>query len=114
MHSSIETSPIQSFDPAAYASLEASTPATINSYNEYRIIRRNGAVVGFEPSKIAIAVTKAFLAVNGGQGAASARIRELVEQLTSTVVNALMRRQPAAAGSARARTRRPRAPWHRH
>ena len=42
------------------------------NYGEYRIIRRNGAVVGFEPSKIAIAMTKAFLAVNGGQGAASA------------------------------------------
>ena len=61
---------------------------------DYRIIRRNGAVVGFEPSKISIAVTKAFLAVNGGQGAASARVRELVEQLTSSVVNALVRRQP--------------------
>jgi ribonucleoside-diphosphate reductase alpha chain len=53
---------------------------------DYRIIRRNGAVVAFEPSKIAIAMTKAFLAVNGGQGAASARIRELVEQLTDGVV----------------------------
>ena len=63
-------------------------------YAEYKIIRRNGAVVGFEPSKIAIAVTKAFLAVNGGQGAASARIRELVAALTETVVSALMRRQP--------------------
>ncbi|WP_334190288.1 ribonucleoside-diphosphate reductase subunit alpha [Noviherbaspirillum sp.] len=62
---------------------------------DYKIIRRNGAVVGFEPSKISIAVTKAFLAVNGGQGAASARVRELVEQLTSNVVSALVRRQPA-------------------
>ena len=61
---------------------------------EYRIIRRNGAVVGFEPSKISIAVTKAFLAVNGGQGAASARVREMVEQLTTNVVSALVRRQP--------------------
>ncbi|MBC7513517.1 MAG: ribonucleoside-diphosphate reductase subunit alpha [Herminiimonas sp.] len=61
---------------------------------DYRIIRRNGGVVGFEPSKISIAVTKAFLAVNGGQGAASARVRELVEQLTSSVVSALVRRQP--------------------
>ncbi len=49
---------------------------------DYKVIRRNGSVVSFEPSKIAIAVTKAFLAVNGGQGAASARVRELVEQLT--------------------------------
>ncbi|WP_374581412.1 ribonucleoside-diphosphate reductase subunit alpha [Pseudoduganella sp.] len=62
---------------------------------DYRIIRRNGAVVAFEPSKIAVAMTKAFLAVNGGQGAASARIRELVEELTNNVVAALMRRQPA-------------------
>jgi ribonucleoside-diphosphate reductase alpha chain len=65
------------------------------SLGDYKVIRRNGAVVGFEPSKISIAVTKAFLAVNGGQGAASARVRELVEQLTANVVNALVRRQPA-------------------
>ncbi len=64
-------------------------------YAQYRIIRRNGAVVGFEPSKIAIAMTKAFIAVNGGQGAASARVREQVAALTEGVVNALMRRQPS-------------------
>ena len=69
----------------------ASTGAALG---DYRIIRRNGAVVAFEPSKIAIAMTKAFLAVNGGQGAASARIRELVEQLTDGVVAALVRRHP--------------------
>jgi len=63
-------------------------------YAQYKVIRRNGAVVGFEPGKISVAVTKAFLAVNGGQGAASARVRELVEKLTETVVNALVRRQP--------------------
>ncbi|OZI77486.1 ribonucleoside-diphosphate reductase subunit alpha [Bordetella genomosp. 12] len=61
----------------------------------YNIIRRNGSVVGFEPGKIAIAMTKAFLAVNGGQGAASARVRELVEQLTAQVVNALVRNRPS-------------------
>ena len=63
-------------------------------FDDYKIIRRNGSVVGFEPSKIAIAMTKAFIAVHGGQAAASARIRELVEQLTQGVVQALMRRQP--------------------
>jgi ribonucleoside-diphosphate reductase alpha chain len=61
---------------------------------EHKVIRRNGAVVGFEPSKIAVAMTKAFLAVNGGTGAASARVRELVGQLTEQVVSALIRRQP--------------------
>ena len=63
-------------------------------YADYKVIRRNGAVVGFEPGKISVAVTKAFLAVNGSQGAASARIRELVAGLTEAVVAALMRRQP--------------------
>ncbi|MES2322984.1 MAG: ribonucleoside-diphosphate reductase subunit alpha [Pseudomonadota bacterium] len=71
------------------------TPAAVAASGDYRIIRRNGAVVAFEPSKIAVAVTKAFLAINGGQGAASARIRELVEQLTNNVVAALVRRQPS-------------------
>ncbi len=63
-------------------------------YADYKVIRRNGAVVGFEPGKISVAMTKAFLAVNGSQGAASARIRELVAGLTDAVVAALMRRQP--------------------
>ncbi|CAB3641689.1 ribonucleoside-diphosphate reductase subunit alpha [Trinickia soli] len=64
------------------------------TFADYKVIRRNGSVVSFEPSKIAIAVTKAFLAVNGGQGAASARVRELVEQLTQSVVRALVRSRP--------------------
>ncbi len=64
-------------------------------YAEYKVIRRNGAVVGFEPAKIAVAMTKAFLAVNGSHGAASARIRELVAALTDGVIGALLRRQPA-------------------
>jgi len=63
--------------------------------SQYKVIRRNGSVVAFEPSKISVAMTKAFLAVNGGQGAASARVRELVAQLTEAVVSALVRRQPA-------------------
>jgi ribonucleoside-diphosphate reductase alpha chain len=64
-------------------------------YAQYKVIRRNGSVVAFEPAKISIAVTKAFIAVNGGQGAASARVREQVGILTQNVVAALMRRQPS-------------------
>src|SRR5690242_1081427 len=66
-----------------------------SAFADYKVIRRNGAVVGFEPSKISVAMTKAFLAVEGGQGAASARIREVVAGLTDAVVGALARRQPA-------------------
>jgi ribonucleoside-diphosphate reductase alpha chain len=71
----------------------SSTPAR-GAFADYKVIRRNGAVVGFEPGKISVAMTKAFLAVNGAHGAASARIRELVAGLTDAVVGALLRRQP--------------------
>jgi ribonucleoside-diphosphate reductase alpha chain len=60
----------------------------------YQIIRRNGAVVPFEPNKIAIAMMKAFLAVHGTQGAASASVREMVDGLTQAVVRALVRSRP--------------------
>jgi ribonucleoside-diphosphate reductase alpha chain len=66
----------------------------MNTLNHYQIIRRNGAVVPFEPSKIAVAMMKAFLAVHGTQGAASASVREVVEELTQNVVRALMRSRP--------------------
>jgi ribonucleoside-diphosphate reductase alpha chain len=79
--------------PAADTSA-AAVAASIAARGDYRILRRNGAVVAFEPSKISVAMTKAFLAVSGGQGATSARVRELVEELTANVVNALVRRQP--------------------
>ena len=53
--------------------------AARSAFADYKVIRRNGAVVGFEPAKVSVAMTKAFLAVNGAQGAASARVRELVQ-----------------------------------
>jgi ribonucleoside-diphosphate reductase alpha chain len=80
--------------PGATTLAELSTTVQ-PEFSQYKIIRRNGAVVGFEPGKISVAVTKAFLAVEGGQSAASARIRELVAALTGAVVSALVRRQPA-------------------
>jgi len=64
-------------------------------FADYKIIRRNGAVVGFEPDKISVAMTKAFLAVVGSNAAASAGVRDKVQALTEAVVQALMRRQPA-------------------
>jgi ribonucleoside-diphosphate reductase alpha chain len=98
MHSPQEISLKSPVDYGVATSTQTGTSSSPNmsvSLGDYKIIRRNGAVVGFEPSKISIAMTKAFLAVNGGQGAASARVRELVEQLTEGVVSALVRRQPA-------------------
>ena len=91
----MQASTAQATPVTAAAPRIAARPASAASaYQGYQTLRRNGAVVGFEPSKIAIAVTKAFLAVNGGQSAASARVRELTAQLTDVVVSALMKRKP--------------------
>jgi ribonucleoside-diphosphate reductase alpha chain len=69
--------------------------ASVSAYQGYQIIRRNGAVVVFEPNKIAVALMKAFLAVHGTQGAASASVRETVDGLTEAVVRALLRSRPS-------------------
>ena len=77
-----------------------SMPATllpsvaISAFDGFQIIRRNGAVVSFEPNKIAVALMKAFLAVHGTQGAASASVRETVDGLTEAVVRAIVRSRP--------------------
>jgi ribonucleoside-diphosphate reductase alpha chain len=71
----------------------ASTAA--KSLADYQIIRRNGAVVPFEPHKISVAMMKAFLAVHGTQAAASASVRETVDTLTQAVIRALVRSRPA-------------------
>ncbi len=82
--------------PAAPFRTDAGQPVTSASHalSHYQIMRRNGAVVSFEPSKIAVAMMKAFLAVHGTQGAASASVREVVDGLTQAVVRALMRSRP--------------------
>src|SRR5512132_2861389 len=72
----------------------ATAPTADPRFAQYKVIRRNGAVVGFEPAKISIAMTKAFLAVQGGAGAGSARVRDEVAKLTEVVVQALMKRKP--------------------
>ena len=83
--------PVMPLPVSAHFSHEDS-PSPLTSY---QIIRRNGAVVPFEPNKVAVAIMKASLAVHGTQGAASASIRETVDALTQQVIRALMRSRPA-------------------
>ncbi|MFC5520451.1 ribonucleoside-diphosphate reductase subunit alpha [Polaromonas jejuensis] len=84
------TSSVLASNPAA-----SDTNAQPSPLAHYQIIRRNGAVVPFEPNKIAVAMMKAFLAVHGTQGAASASVRETVDDLTQAVIRALMRSRPS-------------------
>ncbi|MBK5929442.1 ribonucleoside-diphosphate reductase subunit alpha [Halochromatium salexigens] len=59
-----------------------------------QVIRRNGKVTHFDPSKIKVAMTKAFIAVEGSGAAASSRIHHLVDDLSEQVLSALTRRLP--------------------
>jgi len=68
--------------------LTALTPGRV------QVIRRNGKVTHFDPNKIMVALTKAFLAVEGGNAAASSRVHDRVHELTGQVVAALTRRLP--------------------
>lgn len=72
--------------------LRPETLAATTSEPPIQIIRRNGMVSPFDASKISVAMTKAFLAVEGHTAAASRRVHEVVEQMTADVVNALTRR----------------------
>ncbi len=69
-------------------------PAESGSNNNYNVLRRNGKLTSFDKEKIVVAMTKAFLAVEGGQAAASSRVHEKVAQMTDLVVETLKRRQP--------------------
>ncbi|MDH4040756.1 MAG: ribonucleoside-diphosphate reductase subunit alpha [Gammaproteobacteria bacterium] len=75
--------------PAVSASIAATAPG------QMRVIKRNGTVVPFEISKISVAITKAFLAVEGGNAAASSRIHETVARLTEQVTATFQRRMPS-------------------
>ena len=74
---------------ASSAGIAATAPGQL------RVIKRNGTVVPFEGSKIAVAITKAFLAVEGGTAAASSRIHETVAKLTELVTATFQRRMPS-------------------
>ena len=79
----------------------AAPPATLTpgvaatAPGRLKVIKRTGEVVPYTDDKIAIAMTKAFLAVEGGTAAASPRIRELVAALTEQVSGTFRRRLPS-------------------
>ena len=89
---SLENSPTKVTAPTPgpiSPSIAATAPGQI------RVIKRNGTVVPYAEDKIAVAITKAFLAVEGGTAAASPRIRELVTGLAGLVSSIFERRLPS-------------------
>jgi ribonucleoside-diphosphate reductase alpha chain len=71
----------------------SSTPAI--APGQIRVIKRNGAVVPYDESKIIVAITKAYLAVEGGTAAASSRVHETVAKLARQISVIFKRRMPS-------------------
>ncbi len=74
---------------------EQKTKAPAITPGQMRVIKRNGSVVTYDQEKIAIAITKAFLAVEGGAAAASTRIHNKVNELANVVTMTFSRRMPS-------------------
>jgi len=66
----------------------------VTAPGQLRVIRRNGKITHYDENKIAVAMTKAFIAVEGGIAAASNRIHDMVSQLTKTITQTFSRRMP--------------------
>lgn len=73
---------------ASMLEVTAHTPGVLKT------IKRNGKVVRYDDSKIKIALTKAYIAEEGANAAASNRIHDKVEELTRQITQAFLRRLP--------------------
>ncbi len=76
---------------AADAAISPADGAVASPYGDFRVIRRNGKTTGFDANKIRIAMTKAFLEIEGGSAAASSRVHLIVDNLTDQVCKAVTR-----------------------
>ncbi len=74
--------------------VKIATASPLKIDHPYNVIRRNGKLTRFDATKIQVAITKAFLAVEGRQTSDSQRIRDSAEKLTLTIVDNLFRRLP--------------------
>ncbi|PAU75147.1 ribonucleoside-diphosphate reductase subunit alpha [Halomonas salipaludis] len=70
------------------------TPVNVTAPNQLRVIKRGGDVVSFDASKISVAMTKAFIAVEGDNAGASSRVRDFVAQASNVISEAFLRRMP--------------------
>lgn len=80
---------------AAPQAAESAQDLAATAPGQLRVIKRNGTVVPYTDDKITVAITKAFLAVEGGTAAASSRIHETVARLTEQVTATFKRRMPS-------------------
>ena len=95
MHTDLTPSASNNYNPQTTSTSNAPASVQATAPGQMRVIKRNGTVVPYDDSKIAVAITKAFLAVEGGTAAASTRIHETVAKLAAMVSATFKRRMPS-------------------
>ncbi|MCW4152543.1 ribonucleoside-diphosphate reductase subunit alpha [Halomonas sp. 18H] len=70
------------------SSVSVTAPRTL------RVIKRTGDVVPFDSSKINVALSKAFIGVEGDHAATSSRVRDFVQRASQSIEQAFQRRLP--------------------
>ena len=84
---SIQDDPLAA--PVSATLLSTPVPGTLN------VIKRTGTMVPYDEQKIVIAITKAFLEVEGGQAVASPRIRDLSHRRSAEITEVFRKRLPS-------------------
>ena len=80
---------INKLSPANQHELTANVPGLLKT------IKRNGKVVRYDEEKIKIAITKAFIAVEGSTAVASNRIYQQIDELVRQITQTFKRRLPS-------------------
>ncbi|WP_417331260.1 ribonucleoside-diphosphate reductase subunit alpha [Halomonas cupida] len=70
------------------------TSVSVTAPQALRVIKRTGDVVPFDAGKIAVAMSKAFIAVEGDNAATSSRVRDFVKESSDAILNTFARRMP--------------------
>ncbi|HWK55146.1 MAG TPA: ribonucleoside-diphosphate reductase subunit alpha, partial [Hyphomicrobiales bacterium] len=91
-HTSSQSAPSR---PAAIEATNNDDSLGTMAPGQLRVIKRNGAVVSYDHTKITVAITKAYLAVEGGNAAASSRVHETVARLAEEISQTFKRRMPS-------------------
>ncbi|MCC5791702.1 MAG: ribonucleoside-diphosphate reductase subunit alpha [Legionellaceae bacterium] len=82
-------------DPVKEVSRPSQMELNVNAPGVLKTIKRNGKVVSFDENKIKIAITKAFIAVEGSNAAASNRIHQQIDDISSQITKTFKRRLPS-------------------
>ena len=75
--------------------IDDAIPFHLKTQGQLQVIKRNGQAVPFDGSKIANAMTKAFLAVEGQEASGSTRVRSAVTSISEDILQRIQRRLPS-------------------